>query len=394
MSAPWPLVKLGELLTQNTEYIEPEPRMYPKLSVKLYGKGVILDAPADGASLKMKRHQLAKPGQVILSEIWGKRGAIGFVPPEGAGALCTSHFYLFDVNYERLEPNWLQLIFDANYLEGQLGAVARGTTGYASVRPKTLLACEIPLPPLDEQRRIVARIEELAKRVEKCHTQHMYSVAESDIIWMRTARLLFDDLIGKYPVTSLANCVTVKGGGTPSKADPMNWNGSIPWISPKDIKSFDIFDSIDHITLEATETSSAKIVQPGAVLIVVRGMILAHTVPVAILRVPGTINQDMKALSPREGISSEFLGLMLWAFNEDIVSLVEKSTHDTRKLTTKSLLSLEIPTPPVDVQSRITPYLQGLRSKIEEVRHEQRNVTSALNTLMPSILDRAFKGEL
>src|SRR2546422_8637106 len=115
MSNDWPKVKLGEVLVYYQEYIDsPEPRLYPKLSVKLYGKGVVLDAPADGASLKMKRHQLAKPGQVILSEIWGKKGAIGFVPREGEGALCTSHFFLFDVCTDKLNRKWLQAIFDAN----------------------------------------------------------------------------------------------------------------------------------------------------------------------------------------------------------------------------------------------------------------------------------------
>lgn len=134
MSKSWPLVALGEVLTHFQEYIDaPEARMYPKLSVKLYGKGVVLDAPANGTILKMKRHQLAKTGQVILSEIWGKKGAIGFVPPGGEGALCTSHFFLFDVRHDRLEPKWLQAIFTANYLQEQLDADAKGTTGYAAV---------------------------------------------------------------------------------------------------------------------------------------------------------------------------------------------------------------------------------------------------------------------
>jgi type I restriction enzyme S subunit len=98
MTKSWPQVKLGEVLTQYTDYIErPEMRIYPKLSVKLYGRGVVLDSPTDGSMLKMKRHQIAKKGHVILSEIWGKKGAIGLVPPEGDGALCTSHFFLFDV---------------------------------------------------------------------------------------------------------------------------------------------------------------------------------------------------------------------------------------------------------------------------------------------------------
>ena len=143
----WPLVELGDVLQHYTEYIDtPAPREYPKLSVKLYGKGVVLDTPAEGAELRMKRHQLAKAGQVILSEIWGKKGAIGFVPPEGEGALCTSHFFLFDLRADKLDRRWLQAIFDANYLQEQLDAEAKGTTGYAAVRPKILLNCKIPLP--------------------------------------------------------------------------------------------------------------------------------------------------------------------------------------------------------------------------------------------------------
>ncbi|MEI6150478.1 MAG: restriction endonuclease subunit S, partial [bacterium] len=162
----WPTVRLGEVLRQYDKYIDaPEPREYRKLSVRLYGKGVALDAPADGATLKMQRHQIAKAGQIVLSEIWGKKGAIGFVPPEGDGALCTSHFFLFDCLAHKADPRWLQAIFSANYLEDQLCAEAKGTTGYAAVRPKTLLACSIPLPPLSEQRRIVGRIEELAGEV-------------------------------------------------------------------------------------------------------------------------------------------------------------------------------------------------------------------------------------
>src|SRR5208337_2783735 len=121
MPKPWPLVPLGEVLTQDQAYIDaPEPREYPKLSVKLYGKGVVMDAPADGGSLKMQRHQIANSGQVILSEIWGKKGAIGFVPPQGDGALCTSHFFLFNLRDDRIEPGYLRALFTANYLQEQL----------------------------------------------------------------------------------------------------------------------------------------------------------------------------------------------------------------------------------------------------------------------------------
>ncbi len=183
MNKAWPRVPLGEVLAHYQEYIESlEARTYPKLSVKLYGKGVVLDAPADGAVLKMKRHQLAKAGQVILSEIWGKKGAIGFVPPEGEGALCTSHFFLFDIRKDKLDPKWLQLIFDGNYLQEQLDAEAKGTTGYAAVRPKILLGCEIPLPPLAEQHRIVTEIEKVDAQVDEARTLGQQAIEEANAL--------------------------------------------------------------------------------------------------------------------------------------------------------------------------------------------------------------------
>lgn len=183
MTHEWPMVPLGEVMSQFQDYIDsPEPREYPKLSVKLYGRGVVLDEPADGATLLMKRHQIAKAGQVILSEIWGKKGAIGFVPPEGEGALCTSHFFLFDVHTDKIDPKWLQAIFTANYLQDQLDAEAKGTTGYAAVRPKNLLAATIPLPPLDQQRRLVARIEALAAKIEEARGLRRLAVEEAEAL--------------------------------------------------------------------------------------------------------------------------------------------------------------------------------------------------------------------
>lgn len=164
----FPVLPLGCALVHNQDYIDfPESRLYKKLSVKLYGKGVILDTPADGALLKMQRHQLARSGQVILSEIWGKKGAVGIVPPEGDGALCTSHFFLFDIDEEVAVPGWIELLLRGNYLQPQLDNEARGSTGYAAVRPRHLLRATVPLPELDVQRRVVELVESALQRLQK-----------------------------------------------------------------------------------------------------------------------------------------------------------------------------------------------------------------------------------
>lgn len=178
---PLPVLPLGKALIHNQDYINfPEPRLYKKLSVKLYGKGVTLDSPADGALLKMQRHQIAKRGQVILSEIWGKKGAIGIVPPEGDGALCTSHFFLFDIDEEVAVPEWIELLLKGNYLQPQLDNEARGSTGYAAVRPRHLLSATVPLPEPDVQRRLVARVVSSLQRLQEAEQLAKYITEDFD----------------------------------------------------------------------------------------------------------------------------------------------------------------------------------------------------------------------
>jgi len=151
---------------------------------------------------------------------------------------------------------------------------------------------------------------------------------------------------------------------------------------------------MDHISEEAISSSPAKLLDPGSVLIVVRGMILAHTVPSAVLRVPATINQDMKALIPNKNLTPEYLCSALWALNHRILDLVERSTHDTRKLETLKLLDFTIPVPALNEQHCIVAYLEELQAKADGLKRLQAETATELDALLPSILDKAFKGEL
>ena len=86
------------------------------------------------------------------------------------------------------------------------------------------------------------------------------------------------------------------GGGTPSKERAEFWDGKIPWVSPKDMKRHYMDDAIDHVSPLGVENSSGKMIPKGSLLMVVRGMILAHSFPVALAMRELTINQDMKAM--------------------------------------------------------------------------------------------------
>jgi type I restriction enzyme S subunit len=116
---------------------------------------------------------------------------------------------------------------------------------------------------------------------------------------------------GHWDTARMWRISTAASGGTPSKDESAYWDGNIPWVSPKDMKRRFIDSSEDTVTERAIAETGIKLIEPRVVLIVVRGMILAHTFPVAITTVPVTINQDMKALHFRQGTNLNF---MAWLF--------------------------------------------------------------------------------
>lgn len=156
-----------------------------------------------------------------------------------------------------------------------------------------------------------------------------------------------------WNLTSLESvCQSIYGGGTPSKKIKEYYMGTIPWVTSKDMKSDIIVDSIEHITQEAIDNSSTKIIPPESVLIVIRSGILKHTLPVCINKSKVTINQDLKALVLDERCKGIYLQYLLKALEKDILSGVRAVTADNIEF--NSLKKREIPIPPIDIQIKFS----------------------------------------
>lgn len=154
----------------------------------------------------------------------------------------------------------------------------------------------------------------------------------------------------------------IGGGSTPSKNIGRYWDGSIPWVSPKDMKVALIADAIDHVSPAALEETRLPLVPPNSILVVVRGMILAHSFPVGVTQTEVTINQDMKSLTPYAESLSSYLALAMRGFKSDILALVDRSTHGTCKLESERLFSYRFALPPIAEQSRIVAQVEKLQS--------------------------------
>lgn len=185
------------------------------------------------------------------------------------------------------------------------------------------------------------------------------------------------------------------GGGTPSKANPHYWtDGTIPWVSAKDMKTAVIRETIDKITDDAVRNSATKKVPAGSVLCVMRSGILAHTFPVALNEMEVTINQDLRALVPREGVSGAYLAHFLRFSSSQILRSCSKHGTTVASIEAPQLNRVLVPLPDIDTQRSIVRRIEELFTDIDDGEEELLRARQELEIYRKSLLKAAVTGEL
>lgn len=249
---------------------------------------------------------------------------------------------------------------------------------------------QIPLPPLETQKQIAAVLEKADQLRKDCKLleQELNSLAQS----------VFIDMFGD-PVTNprgfdskpLRELVSVLSGATPSKSNDNFWIGNVPWVSPKDMKVPEIYDSIDHVNEIAFTETNLKKIPLNSILIVVRGMILVHTAPLAITRKNLSINQDIKALTVKcNSIKSEFLLAVLSSMHSHLLSIISTAAHGTKRIDMADLLDLKIIVPSIQQQDQFIKTVITMRNMTATQQAEATLYENNFNALM----QKAFSGEL
>ncbi len=198
-----------------------------------------------------------------------------------------------------------------------------------------------------------------------------------------------------WTAIKLGSCGQWYGGSTPSKANKSFWSeGTIPWVSPKDMKVFDIQDSEDRITVKALEETNVRPYPVGTVLVVIRSGILSRTLPIAVARVVGTINQDLKGVLPLKGINEVYLAYYLIAHEQQILRTCCKSGTTVPSIDTLALHSYSVNVAPTNEQLRIVAKLEELLSDLESGVAALKRAGANLKRYRASILKAAVEGKL
>lgn len=215
---------------------------------------------------------------------------------------------------------------------------------------------KIALPPLEIQREIVSILDNFTNLTAELTAE--LTARKTQYSFYREK--LLDKTEMKALMVEIADLGKWSGGKTPSMAEKKYWeSGTIPWVSSKDVKQPILSDTIDHITNAAIDEASMTVYPAGSVAIVTRSGILRHTFPVTYIPFETTVNQDIKILVTKEGISSRYVSHALQAYGESIRRTTKKQGGTVDSLDFQKVLAYKIPVPPLDVQNRIVNVLDN-----------------------------------
>jgi type I restriction enzyme S subunit len=161
MSMQWPLVCLGDLLRLERRPVKVEPeRLYQEIGIYCFGRGIFHKSPRTGLEVGDKALFGLKTGDIILQITFAWEGAVAVVSPAEEGMFGSTRYRIFRVDQTRCLPQFLVHYFKTEEGLRQLIKISPGSAGRNRVLSiKRIPEVLIPLPPLDEQKRIVERID-------------------------------------------------------------------------------------------------------------------------------------------------------------------------------------------------------------------------------------------
>lgn len=233
--------------------------------------------------------------------------------------------------------------------------------GVPSMNQRKLGRIQIPIPPLEVQREIVRILDQFTE-LEARRTQYEH---------YRNQLLSYDSLAARGSVSwiPLRELGVWSGGGTPSKSRGDYWNeGNIPWVTPKDMRSSKIHNSMMNVTDRAVRESNVKLIEAPSIALVVRSSILQHTFPVAQIDVDATFNQDMKVLVvDPDRFERRYIYYALSANGQEILRHTSKQGGSVNSLVVPQLMDFGIPVPEIDEQRRIADLLDRFDALVNDI---------------------------
>jgi type I restriction enzyme S subunit len=327
---------------------------------------------------------LGSCGSTVLpanSVLFSSRAPIGHVAINRVPMATNQGFKSFVPKSGRIDSKYLFHWLRANrkYLEG----LGNGAT-FKEVSKAVVARIEIPLPPIEEQRRIADTLD----RADALRAKRREALAFLDTL----TQSIFLDMFGEaaagapgWPRSALAAVASTSSGGTPSRLVDGYFDGSIPWVKSGELNEELVLSTSEHLTESGLMNSSAKLLEPGVVLVAMYG---ATVGAISILGISAATNQAVCAIRVGSRLTPEYLVALLRKRTPEL--LARRAGGAQPNLSQGQIRDLEVVVPPMALQRQfcdVVAEVMGMR------RSFQRHLTY-LGEMSASLERRAFAGDL
>ena len=396
------MVSLGELIRLERRPVQIEPhKLYQEIGIYCFGRGIFHKLPRTGLEVGDKDLFLMKTGDFILQVTFAWEGAIAIVSAAEDGMYGSTRYPTFRVDETRCVSKFLLHYFKTETGRQQLVNICPGSAGRNRVLSiKRIPEVHIPLPPLAEQRRVVARIEELSAQIHEARALRQQAAEEAEALIPRVIALLLDDagwkisplgeILLEKPRNELGPQQVVESGGRAMLRINAVSSSPTRYVDMSAAKQVQLDD----------KTSEQFIVQHDDIFIVRYNGDINRVAKPAIYKGPNesrAVYPD-KLIRLRPNPTKMIPDFLVFALSSRTVRAqieeLGKTTAGNIGISGGDAQLFQVPVPPLPIQRQIVAELDALQAEVDALKRMQTETAEELDALLPAILDRAFKGRL
>jgi type I restriction enzyme S subunit len=383
MSANWNLVKLSEIARPVWRPVAVDAGVsYRTIGVRLWGQGAYERETIDGSQTAAKTLFIVHENDLIINKIWVRNGSIAVATKVVDGCAASGEFPTFELDQTKVLPRWLHWLSKTKLFWEQCDKLSQGTSGKNRIKPELFLTVSIPLPPLEEQRRIISKIDKINAKINESRLHQADSEKDLDKILL----FYYSEIIkgAKYlPFGEVA----------PLVRRPVEVLSDVDYLE-LGVRSFGK-GTFHKPALNGLSVGSKKLfqIEPNDLIF---NIVFAWEGAIAVVKPEdgGRVGSHrFLTCVPKEGLAtSQFLRFHFLTPKglEDINKVSPGSAGRNKTLGIKSLENIKVPVPEFGKQL----WFDELQAKTEAVKQLQTETAAELDALLPAVLDRAFKGEL
>jgi type I restriction enzyme, S subunit len=337
-----------------------------------------------------RANMAAVAGDVLVAKMQNTHKVYIATEKDEKRRIFSTGFFILRPDRKILNSNYLYFYLSSNLFQNLKDQKAHGATQKAINNEDLNRYFEIPLPPLSEQKKIVAKVEKLFGKIKEAERLRAEAKTAAENLLSAELHKIFSEGKKKsWQEKELGEVCEVVGGGTPSTSQSEYWGGKYAWVTPKDLGKLDTVEigkTNKTITIEGLKNSSAKLLPVGSVILSSRAPIGY----VAINNVEMATNQGCRSFVCGNKIYNRFLYYFL-DHNTELLRL-HGSGSTFSEISGSKLKKIKIPLPFVAEQKKIVVRLDALTAKARELKILQSQTAENLKELKQSILQKSFKG--